>query len=685
MQTLKTASTVIVISLALLFSACQKTYQSQDGEIDLSKQKKLYYGIKINNVLCGYSEVTQEPAERDGQKLLKLDDTTFVMLSALGSRFNLEIRSVFYVDSVSGRFVHQNNHIKQGPMDFIAEASAEDNLIIVNSTLSQKIDTVAIDPQVVVRNNHFFPFLIRDFADSSVKEKSYRYFEIKDQEVQETTYKRLSDEKLKLAGSEFDAMVFEEMNQKTGVKIKWWLDRDNGYILKMAHSRGETFLVDAGVADRIKLSKMDDLIMLKTNVSIGDYQAISYMKIKAHLEPSGLRITPQSLNVPGQKFTGTVKDNLIEGIFEIEHRRYDGTDAPPFPPDFSEVDSVQEFLQATDMIESDDSVLLQKAKEITAGAKNTWEAVVHLSQWVADSIAYSIPGGATARNTYNLRKGECGAHSNLLAAFCRAVGIPARLIWGCMYVPNQGGAFGQHGWTEIYMGESGWIPVDATAHEVDYVDSGHLRLGHFQSMSIALNLKSVKVLDYRIGADSLTAGEENEEKYHPYIGTYKGKHKLNVIVQEGNLTVDIPGKIVLALNDADEKDLWYAKISAKVFFEFIKDAEGKVTEMILHELISLPRKADADADDLKNVPGEMVPYLGVYEFQQVNADFRVFFKDGSLAIHNPLENKDVKLQHPDERGRWRDEFNNNEIFFEKDANGKVKMMKIDSINRFRRE
>lgn len=685
MQTLKRVSITVAILLTLLFPTCQKTYQTQDGKIDLSKQEKLYYGIKINNVLCGYSEVTQQPDERDGQKLLKLDDTTFVMLSALGSRFNSEIHSVFWVEPTSGRFVYQHNHIKQGPMDFTTEATVKKDLIIVNSTLSQKIDTVAIDPQVVLRNNHFMPFLVRDFADSSVHEKTYRYFEIKEQEVQETVFKRLPDEKLNLAGGDFEAMVFEEINQKTRAKLKWWLDKNNGYILKLKHSRGENFLADAGVANRIKLSKMDDLIVLKTNVSIGDYQGISYIKIKARLEPSGLHITPKGLNVPGQKFSGTVTDNLIEGVFEIEHKRYDGADAPPFPPDFSKVDSVQEFLKATDLIEADDLVLVKKAKEITAGAKDFWEAAVRLSRWVADSIGYAIPGGLTARNTYDIRKGECGAHSILLAAFCRAVGIPARVVWGCMYVPNRGGAFGQHAWNEIYMGEAGWIPVDATAQEVDYVDSGHLRLGHFQSISIALNPKKMEVLDYRVGSEADQVKTVDEAKYQPYLGQYQGKITLNVIVQNGQLTVDIPGKAILALNDPDENGYWVAKASSSVFFEFIKDKSGQVKEMILHELIPMPRKADLEASDLEDVPEEMMPYVGIYDFQQANVEFKVFVKDGSLTIYNPLDRRNIKFRPSEASERWKDEFNKNEIFFETDENGRVKVMKFESMNRFQKK
>jgi transglutaminase-like putative cysteine protease len=676
---------MFILTAMASFQACQKTYESQDGRIDLSRQKKLYYGIKINDVLCGYAEIDIQPAERDGKKFLKIDDRTFVMVSALGSKFNSEIHSVFYVDSVTGRFHYQENYIKQGPTEFTAQASVENNIIIAKSTLSEKISRIAIDPEVVLRNNQFLPFLIRDFSDSSVHEKTYRYFEVRDEELQETVFKRLGEEKLDLAGGEFDALVFEEMNLKNGLKMKWWLDKHNGYLLKLLTSRGETFLADSGVKNKIQLSTMDNLILHKTNVSIADFQSISYMKIKARLEPSGLHITPQGLNVPGQKFEGTVKDNLIEGIFEIEHHPYQGVHAPPLPPDFSAVDSVQAFLKATDIIESNDPELIRKAEEITFGAQNSWEAAVRLSRWIADSIGYAIPGGLTARNTYDIRKGECGAHSILLAGFCRAIGIPARMVWGCMYVPNMGGAFGQHAWTEIYMGEAGWIPVDATTKEPDYVDSGHLRLGHFQSLSIALNAKEMEVLDYRLVSNSTIAETDVKKKYQPYIGKYQGKNPLKVIVQNGRLTVDISGKTMLALNDPNKNDLWYAKISNSVFIEFNKDENGKVKEMILHEIVPFPRKSNADVSDLKNIPENMVPYIGIYELSQANADFRVFYKNGSLTIHNPLESRNIKLQPPDERGRWKDEFNKNEIMFEKDANGKVRKMIIDSINRFRKE
>ena len=133
---------------------------------------------------------------------------------------------------------------------------------------------------------------------------------------------------------------------------------------------------------------------------------ITYMKVRADIVPTGLWASPESLNVPGQRFSGTVKDNHIEGEFEIEHRRYDGSQAPPFPPDFSRDPALKEFLEPSDLIQSADPELVEKAREITRGSKDSWEAAGRVALWVADNIKGAIPGGGTAKGV--LRHAERG-------------------------------------------------------------------------------------------------------------------------------------------------------------------------------------------------------------------------------------------------------------------------------------
>jgi transglutaminase-like putative cysteine protease len=309
---------------------------------------------------------------------------------------------------------------------------------------------------------------------------------------------------LQLAGEDFNAVILDRLNHKTGLKTRMWLDRATGYLLKTTAAGNRlSYRADPSVVNRIKMVNIDDTLCARVGVVITDVQAITYMKVRATLEPTGLWVTPEGLNVPGQRFTGTIRDNLIEGVFEIEHTRYDGVDAPAFPADFGQDAALRKYLEPETFIESADPVLILQTLEITAGSKDSWEAACRLSRWVAQNIGYAIPGGGTARKTYDLRAGECGAHAMLLAAFCRAVGIPARVVWGCMYAPSYGGVFGQHGWNEIYMGAAGWIPVDATAGEIHFVDSGHLRIGIYESPVTALNPRQMQVLAYRAGAQQM--------------------------------------------------------------------------------------------------------------------------------------------------------------------------------------
>lgn len=144
------------------------------------------------------------------------------------------------------------------------------------------------------------------------------------------------------------------------------------------------------------------------------------------------------------------------------------------------------------MIESDDPGIVSLARKLTAGSKNSWDAATRLSKWVAENIVGELPGGVSAVNTLKTRGAECGGHSRLLAALCRAAGIPARMSVGCMYVNYYGGSFGQHAWTEVYMGDAGWIPVDATIREIDYSDAGHIRLGK----AATFRPEKMEILDY---------------------------------------------------------------------------------------------------------------------------------------------------------------------------------------------
>jgi hypothetical protein len=644
-----------------------------------------YYAVEINGTLCGYAHVQAFPSELEGRATTRVEQRLFVMLSALGSEFNTEMLLTYEIDPVTGNFLEHHADITQGRNEYSWSAHVEGDTARITSSLLAGEKTVELPPDAILPNPLSEPHLKQAFVEEGLETRAFEILEVRDAELQTTVFTLAGSEELELAGKRFDTIIVDGLNQKTALKSKLWVDRETAQVLQAElPGNRRVYLDDATVAKRIELVNLDSSLIAKTNVSIPDIHGITYMKVRAVLEPHGLWITPESLNVPGQKFTGTVTENRIDGVFEIEHAHYDGTNAPPFPPDFSGDESLKEYLEPSDLIESADPVLIEKAKEITAGSKDSWEAVRRLSAWVAENIDYAIPGGTTARGTYDTRTGECGSHSNLVAGLSRAVGIPARVIWGCMYIPNLGGAFGQHGWNEVYMGQAGWIPLDATANEVDFVDSGHIRIGIHESAATAANPVEFEILDHRIGSGEAPVAAPGQ--YEPYLGEYtqaETRRTMTVLVSDGALAVDIPGQIVLALNDPDEEGRWYAKLAPTVFVTFGEDRDGHFEEMQIHEIVRMQRTATPEEIDA-DVPERFHPYLGTYLLAQLNAEFTVIYRDDSLAVEDPLAKRTVGLKPPDAEGRWVDEFDKNTIRFEREEDGVFMTMVVDSASTFRR-
>lgn len=81
--------------------------------------------------------------------------------------------------------------------------------------------------------------------------------------------------------------------------------------------------------------------------------------------------------------------------------------------------------------------------------------------------------------------------------------------------------FGQHAWNEVYMGEAGWIPIDATVSEVDHLDSGHIRLSEYKSTSTALNPVHFEILDHWVGQADPVAREDPSPSLSRYVGSYR--------------------------------------------------------------------------------------------------------------------------------------------------------------------
>ncbi|NDH05000.1 transglutaminase domain-containing protein [bacterium] len=89
----------------------------------------------------------------------------------------------------------------------------------------------------------------------------------------------------------------------------------------------------------------------------------------------------------------------------------------------------------------------------------------------------SSVGFATAGQIAKDLQGDCRQHAMLMAAMCRAAGIPSRTALGLVYVEDsktRTPQFGFHMWTEVYV-QNAWVGMDATLGE-GVVGPGHLKI-----------------------------------------------------------------------------------------------------------------------------------------------------------------------------------------------------------------
>ncbi|WP_342423894.1 transglutaminase-like domain-containing protein [Paenibacillus sp. FSL E2-0178] len=129
------------------------------------------------------------------------------------------------------------------------------------------------------------------------------------------------------------------------------------------------------------------------------------------------------------------------------------------------------------------------AEEITAGAQTPYEKVMLLQQYLQQTFPYTNqPDVSRARSKdmvesflFEIMEGYCDYYSTALVTMVRSLDIPARWVKG--YAPGeqaeipdnlalqQGGLVNNnytitnadaHSWAEIYFGDYGWVPVEAT-------------------------------------------------------------------------------------------------------------------------------------------------------------------------------------------------------------------------------
>ncbi|MFZ0035382.1 MAG: transglutaminase-like domain-containing protein [Sedimentisphaerales bacterium] len=141
--------------------------------------------------------------------------------------------------------------------------------------------------------------------------------------------------------------------------------------------------------------------------------------------------------------------------------------------------NILEAMKPTRFLQSDSNEIIELAHRAAGGTGDAAEAVKRIESFVSKYIenrGLSV-GYASAAEVAASKVGDCSEFAVLTAAMCRAVGIPARIVSGLLYVKAFAGrenVFGGHMWVEAYVGDK-WIGLDATRAPKGF-DAGHITL-----------------------------------------------------------------------------------------------------------------------------------------------------------------------------------------------------------------
>jgi hypothetical protein len=181
-----------------------------------------------------------------------------------------------------------------------------------------------------------------------------------------------------------------------------------------------------------------------------------------------LRLRVEGLTLDGPDLQGAGQ-TVAGDVLEIR----DLTAASGGPPD----PDASRHLGPEPFVESDAPEIVAEARKAAADAvdpRTQAERLVrHVNALLEKKPTVSLP---SAREVLRTRVGDCNEHTVLYVALARALGIPARIAVGLVYLH---GAFYYHAWPEVYLEDPArrglWLPVDPTLNEFP-ADATHVRL-----------------------------------------------------------------------------------------------------------------------------------------------------------------------------------------------------------------
>jgi hypothetical protein len=273
-----------------------------------------------------------------------------------------------------------------------------------------------------------------------------------------------------------------------------WLDEKTAELFYLDVPAQGFTLVRSGpeVKQDIENFAVMESLVEKSDFKVEEAEKFKSMKFRLHAQTFGERLTSADLNTSIQQFNGKVSPTEVNGLFTVTTTQYDSSPSPGI----REIEITEEFrpyVKAEIGIESNDPRIIEKAKEITEGSGDAWEAAVRCGIWVNENIRSDLLVQGSALTGLVTGFGASGTKAKLVAALCRSLGIPARQAGGLVLAGAEDqSAFIPHYWCEIAIDGSNWRPIDPVFERYTRLPAFYVKFVHLGGIRKIENLQIIE-------------------------------------------------------------------------------------------------------------------------------------------------------------------------------------------------
>ena len=458
--------------------------QSTDGAPDTqtattaaTADREFWEVMEIDGVKVGYSRLSINQKTRDGEQVVAIDSAGRMKFTREGIPIDLEIR-IASVETLDGKLLEFQSRISQGSA-IIRQSKGRvvgDKLQMETTTSGKTVSTS-------------IPWSA-DFQGPGASQLSLLKKPMAPGERR--TFRELLPEFNLVGTNQLTAVDYEEVSLPGGprrlLKIdtlmtlpnarpmrgSLWTDESGDSLAGYQQAMNvRLFRVDKAAALERSATAAFDLVLgltVKSNRRLARPHDTKRIRYRLHLtadDPAKVFPAGQS-----QQVTSIDPSTAELTVLAVRPTAIGNSDAAVDTPGAGD-------LKPNNMIQSDDPKIVALAKQLAGNQADPWLVALALEKGVRARITSSNYSQAfdTAAEVVETGEGDCTEHAVLLAALARALGIPARVAIGLVYIEQRDGpAFGYHMWNEVYVADR-WVPLDATLARGG-IGAAHLKIAN---------------------------------------------------------------------------------------------------------------------------------------------------------------------------------------------------------------